>query len=152
MPEPKKNFVWGILERKVFLMINLFILILLVVSFGREFLRDYQIDREITALREQAEELEARNLEIADLNAEFETEGFLEGEARLRLGLSKPGEQVVVIEEAGAEVLGAETATLTGVTPGSVPVEHEQYHNAARWYFYFFNQDKYQYLKFYEYR
>ena len=152
MPELQKHIVWRILDRKVFLAVNLILLTLLVLSFSREFLRDYQINHEISQLREEAKALEARNLDIANLNAEFETETFLEEEARLRLGLSQPGEQVVVINEsdptttlAMGDLTGAQPATFTD----SKTVEVS---NASRWYYYFFDQEKYQYVKFYEYR
>jgi len=152
MPEAQKHIVWRILERKVFLFVNLVLLTLLVLSFSREFLRDYQINSEISQLRAEAEDLEARNLDIASLNAEFETETFLEEEARLRLGLSQVGEQVVVINEADPNATLAINET-TGVQPTTfVDSETVDVSNVARWYYYFFDQEKYQYVKLYEYR
>jgi len=148
MPAPQKNFLRRVLELRLFLVVNLLILLFLTLSFGREFFRDYQIQHEIQALQDKAEELETRNLEVTQLNAGFETEMFLEEEARLRLGLVDPGEQVVVIldeqndqgsmiNDQASEELKTQNSQLTTVAVS----------NPKRWYHYFFNHDQFLNIK-----
>ena len=152
MPAPKKNFVRRILELRLFLVVNLFLLFLLSLSFGREFLQDYQIQREINDLRAQADGLEVRNIEIAMYNTELQTQAHLEKEARLRLGLGDPGEQLVVIVEDEENVTGL--ANQNDQTAGAdylatLQESVEQISNPKRWFYYFFDQEKYITLKAY---
>ncbi len=152
MPEVRRNFIWRILELRSFLVVNLIILMFLTLSFGREFVRDYRIQQEIDNLRMEAEELEVHNLEIAKLNAELETETFLEEEARLKLGLLKPGEQLVVVVDegvAGAPVIDGGDETVFDFVPSVSQEEEINISNPKRWWYYFFDHNKYQTIKIY---
>ena len=150
MPAPKKHFLRRIVELRLFLVINLFILFFLSLSFGREFLRDYQIQREIKGLRAEAESLEARNLEIASYNADLQTVEFLEEEARLRLGLADPGEQlVVIVDDQITESGGQEDSVSDKLTTHNSQLTTSDISNPTRWYYYFFDQDKFVTLKAY---
>ncbi|MEK7764654.1 MAG: hypothetical protein AAB368_00315 [bacterium] len=62
----------------------------------------------------------------------FETSGFLEREARLKLNLQKPGETVVVVERSAAAAASS--------TARAVPVR-ERYSNVERWWLYFFDPE-----------
>ncbi len=79
------------------LWINVAVVLLLGMSFGREYIRNQQIQRTIAALEIKEVQLSSRNREIASLNRELETGLYLEREARSRLGLVKPGERVVIL-------------------------------------------------------
>ena len=149
MPAPKKHFLRRILELRLFLVVNLFILCFLTLSFGREFFRDYQIQRDIQALQAEAEALEVRNLEIAAYNAELQTEEFLESEARLRLGYAEPGEQLVVVvdEEENATDQNDNYSEL--ITYNSEQTDFEDVSNAQRWYYYFFDHQEFVKIKAY---
>lgn len=149
MPEVKKKLIRRILEHKGFMAVNLIILLFIGMSFGREFYRDYEIQSEINALRAEAEQLTAHNFEISKLNASLETETFLEEEARLKLGLSKPGERLVVVVDEGPETI---SLGLNGSGEEGIPREElENVSNPERWYYYFFNQHKFELLKAYGY-
>lgn len=149
MPAPQKNFIRRILELRLFLVINLLVLFFLALSFGREFFRDYQIQHEIGALRDKAEELEVRNLEITELNAGLETEMFLEEEARLRLGLVDPGESVVVVveEEQGSSVISSQLSVSEEPTTENRQLTTGSVSNPTRWYYYFFDRNQFLTIK-----
>ncbi|NBS41615.1 septum formation initiator family protein, partial [bacterium] len=102
MPEARKPFWKRILEFRLLFVINAVVLVALALSFGREWMRNREIRDQIAALQSQAQALETRNLEIADLNTAFRTQSFIEREARLKLGLKKPGENVVIIQSGQA--------------------------------------------------
>ncbi|TAK05608.1 hypothetical protein EPO33_00465 [Patescibacteria group bacterium] len=94
-------------------------------------LRNRSIDADLARLDAEARSLETRNVELVELLKRFETSGFLEREARLKLNLQKPGETVVVVERAAA------TASSTA---RAVPVR-AHHSNAERWWLFFFDPE-----------
>lgn len=82
------------------------------VSLAKEILRNHTIDAEIKKIEAEAKALEVKNFEVLSLVKQFEDADFLEKEARLKLGLQKEGEKVVVIDkseqvsDSGAEAVG----------------------------------------------
>ncbi len=104
----------------------------LVAGFGfaRETLRTRHIDREIEALRAEAEALRIRNFQVSSLQASLESGEFLEREGRVKLGLQKEGESVVVLrrDEAGDRGSGAEP---------SLRDSRERWSNVKKWWKYF---------------
>lgn len=94
-------------------------------------LRNRSIDADLARLDAEARTLETRNVELVELLKRFETSGFLEREARLKLNLQKPGETVVVVERAAAA--GTSTAR-------AVPFRIHR-SNAERWWLYFFDPE-----------
>ncbi len=91
--------------------------------------RNRSIDADIARLQGQAQTLETRNVELVELLKRFETSGFLEREARLKLNLQKPGETVVVVERGNAATASS--------TPSAA--ERTRIGNAERWWRYFFD-------------
>lgn len=73
--------------------------IVLSLAGGRNFLKRYQINREVENLKAAIAKEEAANRELAGLIEYLGTDFFAEEEGRLKLGLQKPGEQVVVVPE-----------------------------------------------------
>lgn len=86
------------------------------------------VEADIARLEQEAAALEGRNGEIMELLRRFETTGFLEREARLKLNLQKPGEKVVVVEQVDGGELGNAT-----------PVVRIKAPNWKRWWWYFFD-------------
>ena len=101
------------------------------VGFAREALRTRQIDREIQALREEADRLRIHNFQVSSLQASLDSGEFLEREARMKLGLQKEGEQVVVLrkEEYAASAPLEEGSASRGLGEG--------WFNAKKWWNYF---------------
>lgn len=139
--------------RRIFLIINLIFLGFLVFSFGREFARNWEIQKEIKSLEAEAEDLQSQHLEIEKLVTAAGTEAFVEKEARLKLGLSKSGENVVIIEEeqvnnsgnsynndANNQVLNS--SVIIDSSPTSIA-------NPKKWWYYFFDINKFFALKSY---
>ena len=144
MPERRKPLWRRLIEFRPLFVINAVILVAIGFSFGREWIRNREIQGEIAGLREQAMALQARNLEIADLNVAFRTESFIEREARLKLGLKKPGENVVVIQDGGAASTAASDADAEAIARAADPrtllaeePEETEVANPAKWWHYF---------------
>lgn len=155
MPQPRKSLIRRLLELRLLLVVNGVILVLLALSFGREFVRNFEIQRDIDRLQSQSVELSAKNLQIAQLNTAFQTESFIEREARLKLGMKKPGENVVVIQQEG------DTPVENGITtdetdPLNILEDHDseqlQVSTPTKWLYYFFDKSKFNDISNYEQR
>jgi cell division protein FtsB len=101
------------------------------VGFAREALRTRQIDREIQALRQEADRLRIHNFQVSSLQASLDSGEFLEREARMKLGLQKEGEQVVVLRK--DSVRPSTEASAASVIQST----SEGWSNAKKWWNYF---------------
>ena len=145
MKRREEHLLPYVFRHRLFLIFNVVLFLFLAFSFGREYVRNRQIQATILQLESQARELEARNVEIARINAELESESFLEREARLRLGLVKPGERVVVVSDQpqrDVDIGGEEIA--------SVILENLPETTSGRWRAYFFDTATFDRLKLLE--
>jgi cell division protein FtsB len=97
--------VKNIFGYKLFFVINIVILLLIGLSFGREFVRSSAISKEISALQDEKASLEEKNLSLGAYQEYLDTEAFLEYEAREKFGLQRPGETQIFIDEIGDEVV-----------------------------------------------
>ncbi len=95
------------------------------MGFAREAFRARRIDQEIQALKQEAESLRVRNFQVSSLQASLESGEFLEREARVKLGLQKEGERVVVLRKDAPQAPKYEAA--------SAPV-FEEWSNAKKWW------------------
>jgi len=107
----------------------LVVLVFVSISLFREIARNRIIDKEIRKIEAEAKRLEVQNLEILELVKELEDTDFLEREARLKMGLQKPGEQVVVINRVNQD---------TQIKEG--PANLNDAVNPVRWWYYFFRK------------
>jgi cell division protein FtsB len=76
---------------------SLVLLIFILISLARVSFQAYQIEQEIVSLEKEIRALEQKKKNLNQLIEYAQTEFFKEEEARLKLGLQKPGEKVVVI-------------------------------------------------------
>lgn len=120
---------------KTVLLLNVGILVFVAWGFSGEYVRDRKLQEEIDSLQMVAEELERSNLELVDARRRFSGKGQLEREARLKMNLMKPGEQVVVIKD--PLVSGAIEAKRSGSAP-DVRDPKFRSSNIRKWMEYFF--------------
>lgn len=111
----------------------------------------YETEREIANYEKDIARLQNEQAELKSLLEFLNTDYFAEREARVKLGLQKPGEQVVIVskpemvvstesEEEGEQVSGGEQPILSALA-GGVPAEAEQKkNNPAKWGDYFFGE------------
>ncbi len=133
-------------------MVNLIFVCLIAFSLTREYIRTSDIQNQIETLQKQATDLQAKNLAITELKTSVQTESFIEREARLKLGLKKPGESVVVVKGLG------ETAKKKYVEAGNDPLgiilaeagEKPDLANSTKWWYYFFNKQSFREIQSYE--
>lgn len=91
-PSAKKIF-----SSFIVLILGIIVLAFLLRTWGKVIMRNYEINKEISRLQTEIENLEKSNKELSQLIEYLQTESFKEREARLRLNLQKLGEKVIVI-------------------------------------------------------
>lgn len=127
---PPATKFWSIVTSRIFFIIAGLALLGVSTGIVKSVVRRVEVEREISALKNDIRSLEGKNEDLARLINYFQTPEFKEREARLRLGLQKPGENVVVIPRLGENGPGA---TNTPTEPIFVP-------NWKKWVNYFFGQ------------
>lgn len=109
------------------------LLILTAISSARETYQGWKVNQEIHGLRAQVEALEGRRVHLADALARLQAPDSVDREARVRLGLQKPGEQVFVLRDA-ALAARADSPVVSSTTD-----EQQDEPNASKWFRYFFH-------------
>jgi len=107
----------------------LLIFVILLVSISKNFTRSREIKGDVSGLEEEVKRLEGRNQELGKLLDYFNTDAFVEEQARLKLGLQKPGESVIVIPEEEKK---------DGETPVGTKNKERVATNPQKWWDYFF--------------
>ncbi len=107
----------------------------MIYSFGKDFIKNRQIEAEIINLNQQIYNLEKHNLELTELIKYFDSESYAERKARLELGLVKPGESTVIIPNSLAQndILLPKAETEKNKSRLS---------NIKKWWEYFFDKNK----------
>lgn len=109
------------------------VLLFVAISSARETYQGWKVDQEIHGLRAQVEMLEGKRLHLSEALTRLQSPEAVDREARMRLGLQKPGEQVFVLRDAAAVPSGS----------GSLMPLHEdnetEVSNPRKWFRYFFH-------------
>lgn len=100
----------------------------------RESYREWKVDQEIRQMQAEVERLEGRKLTLAELIQRLDSPDAVDKEARTRLGLSKPGERVIILRGMDETVSWQDDAGT--VAPEEAPVDTRD--NPKRWLEYFF--------------
>lgn len=89
-------------KKKIYLQLlllgNIFLLLFFGVNIFREYNHNRQLNAHIKDLEDVARELEAKNLDILNMAKYLDSDEFLESEARLKFGMQKQGESVMLFD------------------------------------------------------
>lgn len=118
---------------RVLLVMGLAILALIIWAVLKETNKKNQVQSEIDKLREEAKKVEKDNSELTDKLAYFESPDFKEKEAKDKLNLQNPKENVVIIKSN----LNKETGDVSNNQPDKVEVKIK-ISNVQKWWGYFF--------------
>jgi len=120
----------------------IFVCVILAVFLGislvKEVVNRHQIDEKIKQYKIDVTKLEKENDEIAELIDSWTTSKQLEKEARLKFGLKKPGENVVLItrnNQINNNVISDDAEVLGGVVVANLNNYDPNY---KKWWSYFF--------------
>lgn len=123
---PNKGF-WVRVTSRFFLSIATILLVVVGYSIAKSLIRRAEIQKEVNNLQREIQDLENKNEQLVKLIDYLATDEFKEREARLQLGLQKPGENVVVVPE----LVSQESDNLSAA-------ENSNLSNAQSWFKYFF--------------
>lgn len=126
--EPQSSAATAWLGRKRTTAAALAAVLLVGWGLAGEYLRDREMQREIDRLEARAAEMKTKNQELEATGRTLSSEALLEREARLKMNLRKPGEEVVVVQGVSGQVR-TESAASSPATEAS---------NPAKWWRLFF--------------
>lgn len=142
MTSSRSPLIQRLIRSRFFIVINLLVIIFLGMSLGREMIRSRSIEADIAHLQAQADELTQSTQDLLNLQTAMQTESFIEREARLKLGLKKPGETVVVIQDEARDdssvISDDPLDPLDFVIDEQTP--QEELANPLKWWYYFFDK------------
>jgi cell division protein FtsB len=111
-----------------------------MVGFGREYLRNRSIEREIAGLQSENSRLEGKKLEFLSLIDDLSSEYYLEEQSRTKQGMAKPGETLILVDT------GEYDAKPAGAVKGASD-ELSGLSNPSKWLYYFFDHEHFLGLK-----
>jgi len=122
-----KNFSWKkIITSQLVLIIIIVIFFTLSFSLAKTYFKEHKVNLEIASLENEIQKLEKENLDITGLLAYLQSDEFVEKEARLNMGLKRPGEELIVIKE-----------NKTTSSNDDVALRDENLTNPKKWWRYF---------------
>ena len=126
----RKNSGWkDVFNQPWFLGINLVILGFVGWSYLREVSHGNDIAGQLSDLKRQADETDAKNRDFETLLNKVGTKSFVEREARLTLGYQKPGEQEIYLTNGQSP--DASSSAVSGQNNSDLS-------NPQKWWNYFF--------------
>jgi len=149
MSKSQRNFVSKLFHSRLFYLVNMILVILIGISFAREMIHRKDISSQILGLQKQAEALQSEQQSLLELKDAVQTKIFIESEARLKLGLQKPGESLVIVKG----IQGEETIAAKGVKNQVLNNEQNEFAeggdesllaNSTKWWYYFFHKQAYR--------
>lgn len=137
MSNIQQTILTRILTSRVALVAGCFLLVGIIVSAARIGYTNFSTNRDISVLKKELEDLEANHQRLEQLQSFLSTDFFAEKEARVKLGMQKEGEQVVVIQNTGVQSEGTQHESPQKQALSHTP-EHERAKNPTAWWTYFF--------------
>lgn len=121
------------LRTKLALVANLVVLAAVAWGFSREYLHNNELEAQVTTLEQKGRALERDSLQLVEQQRRHDDASGIERDARLKLGLQKPGEQVVVVRSTLAAGQEHAAATAADDDAPADPID-----NARGWWQRFF--------------
>jgi hypothetical protein len=110
--------------------------IVFVIGVIREVMNRVSISNEVARLQADIDRLQHRNTDISELIAVLDSDAQQDKQARAKLGVGQPGEQLVIFpQDSAAQAITITTPEAVTVGTPVVPVTS----NPERWYKYFFS-------------
>ncbi len=138
----KKNNLKKIFFGQKFLtLIGLIAIILISFPFAKNYIKQYKINKEINDFKKEISELQNKNSDLKNFVSYLESDQFAEEQARLNLGLKKPGEELIIIKSGDNGSLATSSSAGNPIfnIPGYKKEEaRPEASNPRKWFNYFF--------------
>lgn len=131
-----KNLGRRFLSSKILLFASLFVLIFFSFNLASEIINRHDLQKEINKFQAEFNDLSKSNQDISGSIEYLKTLDFVEKEARTKLNLKKPGEQIIIVPE--EKILGKSSASMP--LTGNLANQAVSQPNYLNWWNYFFNQ------------
>lgn len=97
---PKKSNFWArfLASQLLVVFLGLVFLVLIAVPLLRNYSKKRAVEREIAEVKQEIAEFENKNRDLSAMLDYLQSKDSLEEQARINLGLKKPGENVVVVK------------------------------------------------------
>lgn len=125
--KPKSATFSLLTSPRIFAIVALIFILLILIPLAKNYSRKRLIEKEIAEISKEIEEFEAKNNELQDIASYLQSEQSVEEQARLNMGMRKPGESVAVVQ-------GEFSNLINNTLESSEPVS-----NWKKWQRYFFN-------------
>lgn len=130
----KQTGLKRLFQSKLVIVFEVLLIVLLGTALGKEIIHKYQVEREIQSLQKEVGALDQKNIELKSLITYLNSDTYKEEQARLKLGLQRPGESVIT-------VLGANSDSAAAAAAAAVTAEQSgsgtSVQNPHRWLSYF---------------
>ncbi|MDD5252216.1 MAG: septum formation initiator family protein [Patescibacteria group bacterium] len=126
----------GFWRRRGVIIANLALLALALWGVVGEYWRSRDLRAEIVRIQGEVEGMEEENFDLARQGRQYGTDAALEREARVKLGLQKPGESVIIVRD--GPLPSPSSAIAANAKPGAVSSGLGPLANARKWWNYFF--------------
>ena len=123
----KTKILPDLIFSKFSLIFCLLLFLLILFSLAKGTIKKYKVNTEIEQLQEEISNLENQNQQFGQLIKYLNSDIFIEQEAKLKMGLKKEGENLVVIPDNELQV------------KNEVAKQTENKINPLKWWDYFFN-------------
>lgn len=125
-------------NQKFLTLLGLAAIILISFPFAKNTLKQYRVNKEISELKKEISDLQNKNVDLKNFVSYLESDQFAEEQARLNLGLKKPGEELTVIKPASDALAGTSSGATIFDIPGYKRSKPEaKKSNPKKWLSYF---------------
>jgi cell division protein FtsB len=122
-----KHIFPDLIFSKFFVVFCLFLFIFILFGLAKGTLKSHKVNAEVGQLQAEINRLESQNQDFEQLVKYLNTDTFIEQEAKLKLGLKKENENLVIIPDSEIPV------------KGNLAIKDENKTNPEKWWAYFFN-------------
>lgn len=130
---------WTKFNSKIIIILGIILIIVFSVAASKEFIKKHQLDNEIAGLESEIDRLKVEEDEFIKLIDNYNSESYIEQEARVNFNYKKRGEKVVVIKTDNKVYLESND-NLPEKSNSSQAERGIQANNLRLWWNYFFGE------------
>ena len=124
----KKPLFPNLLFSKFFLVFCFVIFLAVLFYLAQGTIKSYRVNSQISELQNEIDRLEKQNNDLGKLIEYLQSDAFIEQEAKLKMGLKKPGENLVIIPQPDGN-------NTLDISQNDIDMN-----NPAKWWDYFFKK------------
>jgi cell division protein FtsB len=122
-----KHIFPDLIFSKFFVIFCLFVFLFILFGLAKGTIRSHKVSAEVVQLQTEINRLENQNQDFEQLVKYLNTDTFIEQEAKLKLGLKKENENLIIIPDSEIP------------TKGDIAANVKDKSNPEKWWAYFFN-------------